>query len=233
MKYVGSELELFSEATNWKNYFSKVLSGFIEGDVLEVGAGIGETTQFLYKNNEKINSWVSLEPDTEFTENLAKNSFYIEKNIEVVSGTVESSNLNKKFDTILYIDVLEHIENDKSELEKVAKLLKKDGKIIVLSPAHNSLYSPFDKSVGHFRRYDKKNMASATPNNLKIMKLKYLDSLGVILSFVNRIFLKQSMPNKSQISFWDKVIVPMSRVLDRLLFFCVGKTIIGIWKLSE
>lgn len=231
MKYIGSELELFSEAINWKSYFSEVLDNYVSGDVLEVGAGIGETTKFLY--NSKVTSWDSLEPDSEFTNLLKENEFYKKNKISVFTGTSKNLESYKKYDTILYIDVLEHIEDDKSELEKISGFLKDDGKVIVLSPAHNFLFSPFDESVGHFRRYDKAGLLKSTPSCLKLQRSIYLDSLGVLLSFVNMLLLKQSMPKKSQINFWDKVVVPISKILDRIIFFNAGKTIVGIWKLQK
>ena len=59
---------------------------------------------------------------------------------------------DKKYDTILYIDVLEHIEDDYAEIKHAMGLLTSGGRIIIVSPAHNWLYNPCDKAVGHFRR---------------------------------------------------------------------------------
>jgi len=58
--YVGDELSLFAQARNWKNYWSRKLEPFIEGSVLEVGAGIGSNLELLRKDQQP---WVALEPD--------------------------------------------------------------------------------------------------------------------------------------------------------------------------
>jgi hypothetical protein len=73
-------------------------------------------------------------------------------------------------------------------------------------------------------------LGSITPVGLRIEQLWYLDSVGLALSFANREFLRQSMPTKAQIRFWDQYVIPVSRVLDRFLFGSVGKSIVGIWR---
>jgi hypothetical protein len=59
--------------------------------------------------------------------------------------------------------------------------------------------------------------------------MRYLDCAGLILSVANMLLLRQSMPTKAQLRFWDHWIVPISRVLDKLLLYSVGKTIIAVW----
>ena len=133
----------------------------------------------------------------------------------------------------MYIDVIEHIEDDKAELEKASNLLKQGGRIFIIVPAHQYLYSPFDKKIGHYRRYNKKLLKSIIPNYMTIEKLYYLDSVGFFLSLFNKIFLKQSMPTLKQIQFWDKVIIPISKLIDPLFGFNFGKSLLVIAKKSR
>jgi hypothetical protein len=60
-----------------------------------------------------------------------------------------------------------------------------------------------------------------------------LDGVGLLASLANRIVLKSGAPTKSQIRFWDTCMVPLSRVVDPLLGYRVGKSIIGVWRLSN
>jgi len=99
-----------------------------------------------------------------------------------------------RFDTILYVDVLEHIEKDYAEVALSARRLKPGGHLIALSPAHCWLYSPFDQAIGHFRRYTKQTFAGLTPPVLEIICLRYLDSVGMLASLGNRLILNRSMP---------------------------------------
>ena len=126
---------------------------------------------------------------------------------------------------ITYIDVLEHIQDDSEELRRSASLLREGGAVIVLAPAYAWLVSPFDKAVGHFRRY-----VAATPANLRPARVFYLDSIGLLLSLANRLFLRQSIPSRWQILFWDRILIPLSRVMDRVIRFRAGRSIVAIWR---
>jgi SAM-dependent methyltransferase len=228
-KYVGSELELFSDVLNWKNYWSSQIRPFLKGDILEVGAGIGSNTRLL--DTGGAGRWVCLEPDSELTSQLTKNltAQPAKRSYEIICGTLESLP-GQLFDTIIYIDVLEHIEHDAAELKNAAAHLKPGGHVIVLSPAHQRLFSPFDAAIGHFRRYNKAMLLAVGPPNLQLERMRYLDCAGMLLSAANMLLLKQSMPTKKQLSIWDRWVVPVSRVLDKPLGYGIGKTIIGVWK---
>jgi len=230
---MGSELDLFSGATNWKNYWFLIIKPLLGQSVLEVGAGIGANSKLFAAC--KVEKWVAIEPDISLV-NQIKNDWQITKypvNFEI--HAIASSGLASdcKFDTILYIDVLEHIKNDRDELDLAAKLLKPGGRIIILSPAHNYLYSPFDHSIGHFRRYNKRTLSSVKPEGLRVESMHYLDSVGMLASLANRFVLKSATPTASQIQFWDKCIVPLSRILDRLVMKIIGKSIIGVFRLDN
>ena len=220
--YIGNELTLFHNAKNWKIYFSKKILPLIKGDVLEVGAGIGGST--LYLNNGLNKSWTCLEVDKEFVA-ILKEKF---NKINIIDYEVKE--LKNKFDTIIYIDVLEHIKNDKEELLYAKKHLNKNGNLIILVPAYNFLYNEFDIKIGHFRRYNKNKLKSLIPNELKIINFYYLDSMGFIAAFVNKLFLKKSMPTLNQIIFWDKILIPISKFIDFLIFNSFGKSLILIVK---
>ncbi len=229
-RYAGTELELFATAHNWKSYLSRRIRPFVAGDVLEVGAGIGGNTPYLHRGGNP--RWVCLEPDRLFAAKLSLNLAQTNapRRYEVVCGPLQCLKASPQFDTIVYLDVLEHIENDREELDAAAILLRAGGRLIVLSPAHQCLFSPFDAAIGHCRRYDRRMLRSISPAGLRLEQLWYLDSVGLLLSFANRQFLRQSMPTNAQLRFWDRYIVPVSRVLDRCLFGSVGKSIVGIWR---
>ena len=91
------------------------------------------------------------------------------KKIKIKNKTIK--NINKKFDTIIYYDVLEHIRDDLNEIKNAKKKLKKNGYLIFSVPAYQAFYSSFDKSVGHYRRYNKRNFIQLEKKtNLKITK---------------------------------------------------------------
>lgn len=228
--YVGQELDLFAHATRWKKYWSDLLRPYLGVEVLEVGAGLGVNTPLLYGPAQS--RWVCLEPDPDLTARLRENCQAIPDHgrITVQAGVVADLPAEALFDTILYIDVLEHIEDDSAELARAAEHLRPGGRVIVLSPAHMFLYSPFDRSIGHFRRYSKKSLSAAGRAPLVRERLLMLDSAGMLASLANRLLLKQSLPTLEQITFWNSYLIPISLVIDPLIGYSVGKTIIGIWR---
>jgi SAM-dependent methyltransferase len=231
--YVGGELRLFAHATNWKRYWSGKFAAYLSGDVLETGAGIGTNTILLRPRTQ--GQWTCLEPDgklvAELKSVLAQNK--LEQSCHVVTGTISELPPGERFDTIIYVDVLEHIPDDRAELRRAAERLRRGGKIVVLSPAHQWLFSEFDKSIGHCRRYSKRTLLAAAPETLRPLKCFYLDSCGLLLSLANRLLLRQSLPTVKQILVWDRVVVPVSRLVDPLLCFRAGKSIVGVWQRTE
>ena len=124
LSYEGSELALFQDAKNWKRYFSNFIGPYLKGDVLEVGAGIGGTTTLLV--NDSVDRWHCLEPDRDQADSLQRLILNgdLPAICEVTHGTIDDLGDFERFDNIIYIDVLEHIEYDRFELEKAAGKLE-------------------------------------------------------------------------------------------------------------
>jgi SAM-dependent methyltransferase len=228
--YVGAELELFARAVRWKEYLYRQISPFLGADVLEVGAGIGGTTKVLCRREHA--RWLCLEPDGGLAEQLRRSldAGELPACCQAVVGTLEAVAQLPPFDTLLYVDVLEHIEDDRGELERAAPCLKPGGYLVVLAPAHQFLYTPFDRAIGHFRRYSRGSLSALDPRGLELARLRYLDSAGLLASFGNRLLLKQALPTPRQIAFWDNWLVRFSRSLDPLTAFRVGKSVLAAWK---
>lgn len=183
--YIGEELDLFAEAINWKLYFSSIIQPYLGKRVLEVGAGLGATTQVLCRGTEF--EWICLEPDPKLRAVIDQKIELgqLPKNCKTREGLVATLDVTEQFDTIIYIDVLEHIQNDHSEILSASKLLKRKGKLVILSPAYGFLYSPFDSKIGHYRRYTRQMFKELTPPNCNVLQLLYLDSIGMLTSLSN------------------------------------------------
>ena len=103
----------------------------------------------------------------------------------------------------------------------------------MLAPAHQFLFTPFDQAVGHFRRYSKTTLLETAPRSLHIERLAYLDSLGALASLGNRFLLQSDMPRIRHIKVWDGILVPLSRILDPLMRYSIGKSVLAIWRKVE
>lgn len=223
-QYVGSELEIFASARRWRSYWADMVRPHLGVDILEVGAGIGSVTQVLSRPE---NRWTALEPDQAMVRGLNKQR--LPSNTVAVAGTIGNLGENASFDTILYIDVLEHIEDDEKEIQTAAEMLRPGGKFIILAPAHYFLFSPFDTEVGHFRRYSLGGLGALRPIGFSKEVSRYLDSLGVLASMANKLLLRQARPSVRQVRFWDRYVIPLSRFLDPLFFFRIGKSALVVW----
>jgi len=227
--YVGTELELFAVAEHWKRYFGNKIAQRLGERVLEVGAGLAETTPWLCQGAHQ--TWICLEPDTDMCERIASKILtnHLPTFCKAYNGTTDSiCDQGFEFDSILYIDVLEHISDDRAELRRAASLLSMNGEIIILAPAHDFLFSDFDAEIGHFRRYNKKNLEQACSGVLNIQSLNYLDSVGMLASLANRWLLGQPVPTKRQILFWDNFMVRASKFFDPLFGHAVGKSLLAV-----
>jgi SAM-dependent methyltransferase len=227
--YIGCELDLFSRATNWKWYVKRRIREYLIGDVLEIGAGIGSTTAAMHDGI--AHRWVCLEPDLSNATRLKR--LVVERSgykAEVIAGSLDALAKRSSFDCILYMDVLEHIQNDRAQIQAAAQLVRQGGHIVVLSPAHQWLFSEFDKSIGHLRRYNKQVLRSLMPPGWIQVKLAYLDSIGALLSLGNAAGLRQAMPSPWQITIWDRLCIPLSRIMDSVLREKCGKSILAVWR---
>lgn len=229
--YPGEELALFSRAHHWRRYWTGEVEEFISGRTLEVGAGLGSVTPILEKCSSEV---VAIEPDPHLRDALTE---HVQKRclgrVTVLGGTLQDLPQTRDFDTIIYADVLEHIEDDRGELTTASRLLRDRGTLIVLVPAHQWLYSPFDAQVGHFRRYSRRVLRDLTPPHMRLVRLRSLDFVGLAASGANRLALKSANPSQGQVEFWDRYLVRASRLLDPLLRFRFGKSLLAIWKSYE
>ncbi|GAA4741637.1 class I SAM-dependent methyltransferase [Flavisolibacter ginsenosidimutans] len=222
--YIGSELELFQYAVNWKKYFSSFFRPYVRGRVAEVGAGMGANVLFLL--NASVAEYLCVEPDAKLATAIGKKiaAGELPTLCSVKQGFLEET--ANAFDTVVYIDVLEHIEDDRGEIGKAAACLKPGGYLCVLVPANPGDYTDFDKAIGHFRRYTKKTLVSAVAPSLQIEWCHYLDFFGSVASKTNKLFLKQSYPTKKQVLFWDRFLVPVSKLLDKPTGYRHGKSLL-------
>jgi hypothetical protein len=126
--------------------------------------------------------------------------------------------------------VLEHIADDAAELVDARRHLAAGGHLIVLAPAHQFLFSPFDAAIGHYRRYDRAGLVGLEPPGCVLAACRMLDSVGFFASLANRMLLSSAMPSRGQIAVWDKYLVPLSRSVDIALGYRFGKTVVAIWR---
>lgn len=225
-RYLGIELDLFASAHRWRRYWTGKVRHAVGRRVLEVGAGIGSTTLALW--HPRVEHWQAVEPDGLLAERFAGRVAALSPRPALHRGTLESLPPTDSFDTLVYVDVLEHLEDDAGELARAMPRLRPGGRLIVLSPAHGWLFSPFDAAIGHYRRYSARGLRRLLSPHVEIERLLLLDSLGIALSLSNRLLLGRREPTRRQVAFWNGVVVPLSRLADPLIGRSLGRSVLAI-----
>ena len=223
IQYDGFELEHFDSAISFRKYQISLIKKFIKGKFLEVGAGKGGLIPFYKKLTKNI---TIIEPEKKLFDYLKKNKN--NKNIKIKNHTIED--VKGKYDTIIYYDVLEHIKDDLNELKNAKKKLNKNACLIFSVPAYQGLYSDFDKSVGHFKRYNKDDFIELEKEvGLKIEKLAYYDSIGLIFLILNKLLSLKQTNLKKKIYLWN-LLIPVSKLIDLLTFNTFGKSLLCVFR---
>ena len=222
--YTAWELILFDKANIFRDYQFNFLKYNITGKVCEVGPGHGVICDRYIKLSKKISLYEQSKKLFEFL----KKKYRTSNKVRVYNKYLKPT--KKKYDTILYLDVLEHIKQPKKELKNVFRSLKKGGKLILTVPAYQHLFSQFDKDVGHYRRYTMKKFLNEM-NGIKYNNLKnyYIDTIGYFLSLSAKIFMKKDYKSNfdKKIRIWN-FLIHISKILDFITMYSFGKTLIII-----
>ena len=218
-------LDIFDNAKVWIKYVHILNKKYYKNDLLEIGAGIGSFTDQYKKNIQNI----FLTEIDKNNLNILKKKYMNDSNVTVVEG--EINKIEQRFNTICHFNVLEHIKEDKEEIINCLNKINKNGYLVILVPAHNKLYSNLDKDVGHYRRYDKSFFYNLNIFNGKIVELKYMDCMGYILYYMNKLIYKNEVyPSNFKIFIWDKIFTPITIILDFLTAYKFGKNILCVIK---
>ena len=199
-----------------KNYFAwqgRLVTRELGRRVVEVGCGVGNFTRLLLDREVVIA--VDVEPDC--VERL-RQRYPQQRNLHAFACDANSAAFHEvahfRPDSCVCLNVLEHIEDDRAALARMASVLQPGGVIALLLPAFMSLYGPIDRNLGHYRRYSRRSVrALATATGLKIRKLRFMNTVGFFGWWANAHIFRREAQSPRQIEFFDRYIVPvMSRV---------------------
>lgn len=229
-EYTGCDLNAMSCAKNYNKWILNSLRPYVNNNVIEVGAGQGTMSELIAK---QCTSLVSIEPD--------------EANYNIICSKLQKYNQAKVFcgflndlpkesqvaaDSIVYINVLEHIENEVEELSLAKEAINAEGYICVFVPALQMLYGAVDKQVGHYRRYSKKYLIDLFENklNMKIIKINYFDIIGVVPWYILSCVFRLKGQNTTTVKIYDKLVVPIMSRIEKHIKLPFGKNIYIIVK---
>jgi SAM-dependent methyltransferase len=214
----SQDLERLGAARHFFDWVLDEFDAFLKGRVLEVGAGLGTITRKLVDRYPSL-AIVALEPAENVFPDL--DSFAaLEPRVTARRQTLADyqPRPDERFDAVVYINVLEHIDDDARELRLAAGVLRRGGALLVFGPALGWMYSELDYKAGHYRRYSLQGLQKlATDAGLEIVSARYFDLLGVVPYVLVYRLLRHDDITGSTLWGYDRIVVPVSRWLQRAL----------------
>ncbi|MEW6366012.1 MAG: class I SAM-dependent methyltransferase [Acidobacteriota bacterium] len=216
-----SDLETMALAVNYRRWVYAKMEPYLGGTILEIGGGIGNYTE-MFPDSSRV---VTIEPHLECVEVLSR-KFAGSERVEVVQAGIEEYQPCGTFETVVCLNVLEHIEDDRAALRKLAETLGPGGHLVLMLPACRTLYGPIDRALHHHRRYARGEAGPLVrESGLRPVRIQYMNLVGFFGWLANARLLRKREQSKSQVRFFDRVVVPVMRRVEAVLPPPIGQSL--------
>ena len=221
---LANTLHSLDGAVNYADWLASMIQPHLRGRILEVGAGHGTFSEHLAELGELTAS----EPSERAVE-LLRERLAHRRDVSVVHGDLSSATRDQRYDAIVLLNVLEHIEDDAEALREVRDGLEPDGRATVLVPAFELLYSRFDAAVGHYRRYRLPELVGkAEGAGLKVHEARYVNSAGFFAWLLTARLLGATPTTNTLAGAYDRAVVPVLRAAEQRVAPPFGQSILLI-----
>lgn len=225
--FFAEDLRQMERAVNYRQWQFDMVSPFIHGRVLEIGGGIGNFTAQLATVAQSV---VSIEPNAYCHRQLLEKTGGI-TNVVAHRATVESLDTvvpaAEKFETIILMNVLEHIQDDTAVLAALRERLAAGGRLVVLVPAGPWAFGTTDERLGHYRRYSKGYARRLFGGlGLELEFMRYYNFIGIWGWWWNAKLNRRATQSDGQIRFFDRFLVPIFSPVEKLIRPPVGQSIL-------
>lgn len=229
--YAGRDLEAMAFARNYHRWILDLFAPHLGRRLVEVGAGTGSFSELLLERRPDTLSLV--EPSTEMHRRLVAHvgGFQTQTRVRTFNDTFARAARRiaeeETPDSVIYVNVLEHVADDDAELLVVRETLAAAGRIFVFVPALRWLYGSFDRQVGHLRRYTKPELeAKCRRAGFRILKSAYFDAAGVLPWWLKYCVLRSEKMEPAAVRFYDDFCVPLLRRAEALVPPPLGKNVL-------
>ncbi len=230
----AATLAVISAANKFNRWMYEEIKPHLKGEILELGSGTGNISEFILKDNfttvlSDYNSAYTgiLKKKFEQYSNLKE---VLSINLQKTSFEKEYAALHNQFDTIVLLNVIEHLEDDTIAVANCKYMLKQGGKLILLAPAYGFLYCNLDRNLGHYRRYTIHSLAALLEKNkMTIIEKKYFNLAGISGWLIWGKLLNKPQLQQGTMKIFN-TLVPVFRFTDQLFFKKLGLSAITTGK---
>lgn len=223
-----SDLEIMSDATNYRDWMYRRVAPFIGQRILEVGAGIGNFTLLLL-DREIVVAADKYMPCVEALRTRLGERLHAPPIQLDIADPAARGLRDYAFDTVICLNVLEHVEDDLGALRNMRDVLKPGGRLVLLVPAFQFLYGSVDRALEHYRRYTRKDLLPRMREAGFVVETSYyMNMIGMAGWFVNNRILGWQHESADQIGFFDRVIAPWAERVEKLVRPPFGLSLIAI-----
>ncbi len=208
-------LQSIRRARGFNKWMLSTFKSYVGTRVLEAGCGIGNFTELLL-DRERL---VCVDLDPFYVEMIQRRYGHLENlHVHRVDLTREEDYQEirrENIDTVICLNVVEHIEADRTVLKRYFDTLIPGGHAIVLVPAHQFLYSVCDRVLGHFRRYTRRELSEKMKEaGFEIVSMREFNRLGVYGWLLNKMMKKGEL-NPRQMWLYE-FLLPIAKLMDFL-----------------
>jgi SAM-dependent methyltransferase len=225
--YGGNELEAMAEARNYYRWILSIVGPYVGKRVVEIGAGVGNFAAALLQAT-KVSELTLVEPAENLFPDLARR-FSAEPRVQVAKGFLQEDALFMGMDTLISVNVIEHVARDREFLRAGSMKLVPGGRIIIFAPALAALYGSLDRNFGHYRRYSKKDLGDKlVAEGFSLEVLRYFNFPGVLAWFLTGKVLRRQTLRASSVRAYDRWVVPWLAQLEHRWEPPLGQSLLAI-----
>ncbi|MCB9599675.1 MAG: class I SAM-dependent methyltransferase [Sandaracinus sp.] len=212
----GRVLEMHAATPKLNAWYYDKLREHVRGDVLELGAGIGNISKLLAADARSLLVTEVEASHLDVLREALEGHGHVEVARYDLEGPPPPEVAPRRFDTVLSMNVLEHVRDDGRAVRDLAGLLRPGGWMLTYVPALPLAYGPMDAALGHHRRYTTKSFAALMRQaGLEVARCEYMNVLGLAGWLVSNKILRRDVPDPSQVGLFEK-LVPLVRLEDRV-----------------
>jgi len=207
---LAKALDALTEATNYAAWIIDQAEAHIGAHILELGAGHGTVTDRLLEHGKVAAA--DLSPRCV---EVLREKYEQHPDVEVLHGDVATVTAGRSFDTVVLVNVLEHIEDDGAALRTILARLRPGGTVVLFVPAFQGLYSEFDRLVGHHRRYRRGELAALVKGaGFEVVEARYVNCVGALAWWVVARQLGRFPKSRAAMRAYDRAVVPVIRAVE-------------------